>query len=173
MQSFTACIPLLTATSAFRLGRRCWSSPQQCYLHCLRTLRLRTHDKALCKSAVTSASTEHGRMQFLDTTSLCCQTYLNCKLDSINDQQMNVCCDRFPSMELRERFRLGIDDIPLVLQQNTLRWYGHELRKEDDDWVKKCMEYEAECPKPRGRPKRTRTEVVEKDCQVRKLIKDV
>ena len=25
------------ATSAFRLGRRCWSSLQQCYLHCIRT----------------------------------------------------------------------------------------------------------------------------------------
>jgi len=25
----------------------------------------------------------------------------------------------------------------LVLQQNRLRWYGHVLRKEDDDWVKK------------------------------------
>jgi len=34
MQSFTARMPLLTATSAFGLGRRCWSSPQQCYLHC-------------------------------------------------------------------------------------------------------------------------------------------
>ena len=39
--------------------------------------------------------------------------------------------DRFPSKELRER--LGIDDIALVLQQNRLRWYGHVLRKEDDD----------------------------------------
>ena len=48
--------------------------------------------------------------------------------------------DRFPSKELRER--LGIDDIALVLQQNRLRWYGHLLRKEDDDWVKKCMEYD-------------------------------
>jgi len=46
--------------------------------------------------------------------------------------------DRFPSKELRERERLGIDDIALVLQQNRLRWYGHVLRKEDDDWVKKC-----------------------------------
>jgi len=33
VQSFTACTPLLTATSAIKLGRRCWSSPQQCYLH--------------------------------------------------------------------------------------------------------------------------------------------
>jgi len=44
-----------------------------------------------------------------------------------------------PSKGLRERLRL--DDIILVLQQNRLRWYGHVLRKEDNDWVKKCMEY--------------------------------
>ena len=42
--------------------------------------------------------------------------------------------DRLPSKELRER--LGIDDIALVLQPNRLRWYGHVLRKDDDDWVK-------------------------------------
>ena len=46
---------------------------------------------------------------------------------------------RFPSKEPRER--LGVDDIALVLQQNRLRWYGHVLRKEDDDWLEKCMEY--------------------------------
>ena len=78
--------------------------------------------------------------------------------------------DRFPSKELRER--LGIDDIALVLQQNRLRWYGHVLRKEHDDWVKKCMEYEVEGPRPRGRPKRTWREVVKEDCQARKLNKD-
>ena len=65
--------------------------------------------------------------------------------------------DRLPSKELRER--LGIDDIALVLQQNRLHWYGHVLRK-DDDWVKKYMEYEVEGPRPRGRPKRTWSEVV-------------
>ena len=43
--------------------------------------------------------------------------------------------DRVPSKELRER--LGIHDIILILQQNRLRWYGHVLRKEDTDWVKK------------------------------------
>jgi len=75
--------------------------------------------------------------------------------------------DRFPSKELRER--LGIDEIVLVLQQNRLRWYGHVLRKEDNDWVKKCMEYEAESPRPRGRPNRTWREVVKEDCQARKL----
>ena len=34
---------------------------------------------------------------------------------------------------------------------------------DDDDWVKKCMEYEVEGPRPRGRPKRTWREVVRED----------
>jgi len=73
--------------------------------------------------------------------------------------------DRVPSKELRER--LGIDDRPiiLILHQHRLRRYGHVLRKEDTDWVKKCMEYEVEGSRPRGRPKRTWREVVQKDCQ--------
>ena len=63
-------------------------------------------------------------------------------------------------------------DIALVLQQNRLRWYGHVLRIDDDDWVKKCIEYEVEGQRPRGRPKRTRREVVKEDCQARKLNKE-
>jgi len=78
--------------------------------------------------------------------------------------------DRFPSKELRER--LDIDDIALVLQQNRLHWYGHVLQKEDDDWVKKCMEYEVEGPRLRGRPKRTWREVVREDCQALKMKKE-
>jgi len=45
------------------------------------------------------------------------------------------------------------------------------LRKEDD-WVKKCMEYEVEGSRPTGKPKRTWREVVKKDCQASKLIKE-
>jgi len=52
--------------------------------------------------------------------------------------------DTFPSKELRER--LGVDDIALVLQQNRLRWYGHVLLKEDDNWVKKCKEEDQRGP---------------------------
>ena len=67
--------------------------------------------------------------------------------------------------QVRSWERLGIDDIALVLQQNRLRWYGHVLRREDDDWVKKCMEYEVQGP----RPKKTWREVVREECQARKL----
>ena len=72
-------------------------------------------------------------------------------------------------MSSTPRERLGVDDIALVLQQNRLRWYGHVLRKDDDDWVKKCIEHEVEGPRPRGRPKKTWKEVLREDCQARKL----
>jgi len=76
--------------------------------------------------------------------------------------------DRASSKELRER--LGI--IIFILQQNRLRWYGHVLRKEDTDWMKKCMEYEVEGSRPRGRPKRKWRKVAQKDCQARNLNRD-
>jgi len=60
--------------------------------------------------------------------------------------------NRIPSKGLRKR--LGLNDIISVLQQNRLRRYGHVLQKEDNDWVKKCMEYEVEGVRPRGRPKK-------------------
>jgi len=69
--------------------------------------------------------------------------------------------DKVSSKQLKDR--LGIDDIISILQQNTLQWYGHVLRKEDNDWMKKCMEYEVDGSRPRGRPKRTWTKVVQKD----------
>ena len=52
--------------------------------------------------------------------------------------------DKVLSKEFRRR--LELEDIISVLQRNRLRWYGHVLRKADNDWVKKCMEYELEVP---------------------------
>jgi len=78
--------------------------------------------------------------------------------------------DRVPSKELRER--LGLHDIISVLQQNKLQWYGHVLRKEDNDWKKKCVECEVEGARPTGRPKKTWTDIVQKDCKARKLNRE-
>jgi len=68
--------------------------------------------------------------------------------------------DRFTCSELRER--LGIDDIITVIQRHRLRWYGHVLRKDENDWVQRCADYEVEGVRPRGRPKKTWSEVTEK-----------
>jgi len=75
--------------------------------------------------------------------------------------------DRVPSKGLRER--LGFDNIISALQQNRLRWYGLVLRKEDNGWVKKCMEYEVECDRPTDRPKKTWRVNAGKDRQACKL----
>jgi len=61
--------------------------------------------------------------------------------------------DRVPRKGLR--VKLGLGDIISVLQQNKLQWYGHVLRKEDNGWMKKCMEYEVEGSNPRRRPKKS------------------
>jgi len=63
------------------------------------------------------------------------------------------------------RGRLGLDDKISVLQRNRMQWYGHVLRKEDNDWVKKCMQYELNGPRTRGIPNKTWREIVEKDCK--------
>jgi len=48
------------------------------------------------------------------------------------------------------------------------------VQKEDNDWVNKCIKYEMEgaTARPRGRPKKTWTEIVRKDCQACKLNKE-
>ena len=78
--------------------------------------------------------------------------------------------DRLPGRELREG--LGVDDMALVLRRNRLRWCGHVLRRDDEDWVRGCMEHEVGGSGPRGRPKKTWKEVVREDCQARKLNRE-
>ena len=45
-----------------------------------------------------------------------------------------------------------------VIRSGRLRWYGHVMRKSDEDWVNKCIEFRVE-----GRPRRTWLENVETD----------
>ena len=37
---------------------------------------------------------------------------------------------------------MEIELVPDVIRRNRLRWLGHLLRKDDGDWVKKCMSLE-------------------------------
>ena len=57
------------------------------------------------------------------------------------------------------RLRLvGVEPITTVIR---LRWYGHVMRKSDEEWAKKCMEYRVEGRRPVGRPRRTWLKSVE------------
>jgi len=64
--------------------------------------------------------------------------------------EMWVCqIDRYSIAALRRSLDLE-EDIVSVLWWNTLRWYGHVLRKDEGDW-----DYEMEGARHSGRPKKT------------------
>ena len=64
---------------------------------------------------------------------------------------------------------MDIEKISDVMRCNRLRWMGHVLRKEGNDWVKKSMEMTVE---GRGRPKMTWEKVFERDMKVRGLVRN-
>ena len=63
-----------------------------------------------------------------------------------------------PVCRLMEQLEVGP---MLIIRNGRLRWYGHVMRKGDEDWVKKCMEYRIEGRRPVGRPRKTWLERVE------------
>ena len=52
--------------------------------------------------------------------------------------------DRRTSEEWREL----VEPITTVIKSGRLRWYEHLMRKSDEDWVKKSMEYSVESRRP-------------------------
>ena len=44
---------------------------------------------------------------------------------------------------------VSVEPITTFIRSGRLRWYGHVMRKGDEDWVKKCMEYRVEGRGPR------------------------
>ena len=69
--------------------------------------------------------------------------------------------ERISSEELRQR--LDVEGIMDVIRRGRLRRYGHVMRKQDEDWVKKCISMEVDGKKPRGRPKLTWMDTVKSD----------
>jgi len=77
--------------------------------------------------------------------------------------------DQAPSVELIER--MGIVLVTEVVKKNQLRWQGHMLQKDNDDWMKRSMLYEVDGVRSRGRPGITWNQVVKKDKRKCELIK--
>ena len=69
--------------------------------------------------------------------------------------------DRRTNEELRRL--VGVEPITTFIRSDRLRWYGQVMRKGDEDWVKKCMQYRVEGRRPVGRPRKTWLESVEAD----------
>jgi len=55
--------------------------------------------------------------------------------------------ERKKSEELREL--LGLKPVSLMIKKSRLRWFQHVERKDDNDWVKRCITWEAEGIRPK------------------------
>ena len=51
----------------------------------------------------------------------------------------------------------------LLLFESRLSWFGHVERKDDNDWVQRCITCEVEGIRQRGRPKKTWWDCVKND----------
>ena len=54
-----------------------------------------------------------------------------------------VCLKKHLSNEAL-RGRLGIDCVSDLVRRSRLRWFGHVVRKDDQQWVKKCMYFKVD-----------------------------
>ena len=59
---------------------------------------------------------------------------------------------------------LGLEEtVDQLAKANGVRWYGHVLRRDDDDILRKALEFEVNGPRKRGRPKKTWRKQVEEE----------
>ncbi len=61
--------------------------------------------------------------------------------------------DTVPTVELRRR--LGVESVVEVMRRGRLRWFGHVERKEVEDWVSACRNFEVAGSRGMGRPRMT------------------
>ena len=61
--------------------------------------------------------------------------------------------------------RLKIRSVEEEMKTGRLRWYGHVVRRDGDNWLKRTWKMKVEGPTPRGRPKKTWEETISADCR--------
>ena len=76
------------------------------------------------------------------------------------------------AVNVEQEAKLERAEMSDVMRCSRLRWMGHVLRKEGNNWVKKSMEMTVEGSRGRGRPKMTWEKVVERDMKVRGLVRN-
>ena len=69
--------------------------------------------------------------------------------------------DRVPSADILSR--CGLDDLLLTVRRSRMAWFGHTYRRQGNDPLSRVNQVEAPGRRPRGRPKKTWKECVNKD----------
>ena len=65
---------------------------------------------------------------------------------------------------------LGLESVDKEIRKGRLRWYGHVVRKEEWEWVRKCMSFEVEGNRLRARPEKVWMDNVKKDMRSFRLV---
>ena len=79
--------------------------------------------------------------------------------------------ERESSEELMDRLGLR-ERVEQLAKANGVRWYGHVLRREKDDVLRRALAFEVDGVRRRGRPKKTWKKQVEEDIKKIKLNKE-
>ena len=69
--------------------------------------------------------------------------------------------DQVPNDEVERR--CGLESLVVVLKRARLRWFGHVVRRDEGDILKRAMNFEVEGSRTVGRPKKTWRKGVEED----------
>ena len=79
--------------------------------------------------------------------------------------------DRRNNEELMDM--LGIkESLDRMAKASSMRWYGHVLRKEDENVIVKALKFEVSGSRGRGRPKQTWKKLVENEMKKNGLVKE-
>ena len=76
---------------------------------------------------------------------------------------------RIPSTDLRSKLG-GVTPITQMARRGCLRWYGHVMRGEKDNWLRKACELEVTGKAGVGRPTQLWTSVVKDDIKILGVI---
>ena len=71
------------------------------------------------------------------------------------------------------RGRLSIDCVSDLVRRSRLRLFGHVVRKDDQQWVRKCMNFKVDGSAGRGRPRKSWLECVNDDMKKFGLKKEM
>ena len=58
------------------------------------------------------------------------------------------------------------------MRRSRLRWFGHVVKKDDQQWVKKCMDFKVDGSDGRCRPRKSWLECVNNDTKKFGLKRD-
>ena len=68
---------------------------------------------------------------------------------------------------------LGIkESLDRMAKASSTRWYGHVLRKEDENVIVKALKFEVSGSRKRGRPQQTWKELAENEMKKNGLVKE-